>query len=90
MFSTLDKIFRYIEIFFLFFPKTSFDNPCKLSPMETICMKCQALFSGEDKKTIIYHLLNYSLKMGNVKLISTLNVKINNNELIYLILVMFV
>ena len=90
MFSTQDKIFRYIEIFFLFFLKTSFDNPCKLSPVETICMKCQALFSGEDKKTISYHLLNYSLKMGNVKLRSTLNLKINNNELIYLILVMFV
>ena len=43
MLSTLGKIFsrRYFEIFFLIFPK------------ETICMKCQILFSGKNKKNII-------------------------------------
>ena len=34
-----------LMIFFLtFFQKTAFDISCKLSPMETICMKCQILF----------------------------------------------
>ena len=33
-------------IFFLFFPETGFDIPCILSPLETICRKCQNLFSG--------------------------------------------
>ena len=37
--------------FFLFFPrKQVFDISCKLSPLETICMKCQNLFSGKNKK----------------------------------------
>ena len=30
--------------------KTGFDIPYKLSPMETICMKCLILFSGGGKK----------------------------------------
>ena len=30
--------------------KTEFDTLCKLSPLETICMKCQILFSGKNKK----------------------------------------
>ena len=30
---------------------------CKLSPQETIGMKCQSLFSGKNKKSIC-HLLN--------------------------------
>ena len=30
--------------------KTGFDISCKLSPLETICMKCQILFSGKIKK----------------------------------------
>ena len=29
-----------------------FDISCKLSPMETICMKCQVPFSGKNKKNI--------------------------------------
>ena len=33
--------------------KTDYDIPCKLSPLETICMNCQGLFSGENQKTII-------------------------------------
>ena len=35
-----------LVMFFLFFQKTGFDISCKLSPLETICMKCQILFSG--------------------------------------------
>ena len=33
--------------------KTGFDISCKLSPLETICMKYQILFSGKNKKNII-------------------------------------
>ena len=38
--------------FSYFSQKTGFDISCKLSPKETICMKCQTLFSGENKKNI--------------------------------------
>ena len=42
---------KHFEIFFLFFfQKTGFDISCKLSPVETICMKCQILFSRKIKK----------------------------------------
>ena len=44
---------RHFEIFFLFFlQKIGFDISCKLSPLETICMESQNLFSGENKKNI--------------------------------------
>ena len=48
--STLNKNFSrwHFEIFFLFFLENWFDILCKLSPMETICIKCQILFSGEN------------------------------------------
>ena len=39
-----------LVIFFLFFPENSFDISCKLSSLETICMKYQNLFSGKNKK----------------------------------------
>ena len=49
--STLDKIFsrQHFEICFLFSQESGFDISCKLS-QETICMKCQILFSGKNKK----------------------------------------
>ena len=52
--STLGKNFskRHFEIFFTFFPWAGFDISCKLSPMETICMKFQILFSGKKRKNI--------------------------------------
>ena len=57
MLSTMGKISskRHFEMFFLFFPeeKTIVDISCKLSPVETFCMKCQILFSGKNKKSII-------------------------------------
>ena len=46
---------QYYEIFFLFlffFQKTGFDISCKLSPLETICMKYQSLFSRKNMKNI--------------------------------------
>ena len=38
--------------FSYFSQKTGFDLSCKLSPLETICMKGQILFSEKDKKNI--------------------------------------
>ena len=44
--------FILFYLFFFFFQKTGFDISCKLSPVETICMKCQILFSGKNKKIL--------------------------------------
>ena len=50
--STLGKNFsRHFEIFFSK-KKIGFDISCKLSPLETICIKCQSLFSGEKIRKI--------------------------------------
>ena len=44
---------RQIDDVFLFvFQKTRFNIPCKWSPMEAICMKCQILLSGKNKKNV--------------------------------------
>ena len=40
-------------IFSYFSQKIGSDISSKLSPEETICMKCQSLFSGENKKHIL-------------------------------------
>ena len=48
---TADSILKY---FFLFSQKTVFDISCKLSPLETICMKRQIMFSRKNKKNIIH------------------------------------
>ena len=37
--------------------KTGFDRSYKLSSMETICMTCQILFSGKNKKKYFKMLL---------------------------------
>ena len=42
-------IFFFSIFFFFFFQKISFDMSCKLSPLETVCMKCQSLFSWTNK-----------------------------------------
>ena len=42
-----------MKYFSYFFQKTCFDISCKLSALETICMKCQNLFCGKSKKNII-------------------------------------
>ena len=54
--SVVDKNFSrpHTEIVFLFFPrKVWFDISCKLSPQETICMKCQILFLSKIEKIFI-------------------------------------
>ena len=44
------KIVSNAKYIFIFSHKIGFDISCKLSSMETICMKCQTLFSGKHKK----------------------------------------
>ena len=41
---------KCILFFFLFSQKTGYDILCSLSPIKTICMKCQSLFSGKIKR----------------------------------------
>ena len=41
------KYFSYVS------QKIGFSILCKLAPEETVCMKCQSLFSGKNKKNII-------------------------------------
>ena len=42
--TSADDILKY------FSQNVGFDISCRLSPQETICLKCQNLFSGENKK----------------------------------------
>ena len=39
-----------LKRFSYFSKKTSFDMSCKFSSKETICMECQSLFTGKNKK----------------------------------------
>ena len=43
----------FLNSFANFSQKTGFTISCKLSSMETICMKCQILSFGKNKKKII-------------------------------------
>ena len=47
--NSAEDILKYFPYFSR---KIGFDFSCKLSPKETICMKCQSLFSGKNKKNI--------------------------------------
>ena len=49
------------------FSWTGFDISCKLSPLETICLKCQNLFSGKKKKSPICCLLKFLPRVLSVK-----------------------
>ena len=44
------------SFFFFFLKKTGFDISCRLSPLETNCMKCEILHSGKNRKCIILSL----------------------------------
>ena len=53
-FIFLFYLFIYLFIYFFFLQKTGFDVSCKLSLLETICMKCQIMFSeGRNKNNNI-------------------------------------
>ena len=57
-----------LVIFSYFSQKTGFDISCKLSPLETICMKCQNLFFGKNKKNIsVCHLLKILPRVLSIK-----------------------
>ena len=57
-------------IFFLFFHENRLWHSCKLSPQETISMKCQSLFSGENKKNIPNcHLLKFLPSMLRITIV---------------------
>ena len=57
-----DDILKYFSDFS---QKKCFDISFKLSPLETICMECQILFSGKNKKNI--NLLSAELALRVVK-----------------------
>ena len=58
-----DDILNYCSYFS---HKAGFDISCKLSAMETFCMKCQNLFSGEN----VINLLSVELAKRVVKVMS--------------------
>ena len=45
-------------IFFNFFIEVGFDISCNLSSKETICMKCQTLFSGKKIRKIFQNFVS--------------------------------
>ena len=58
---------RYFEILFSYlFQNTGFDISCKLSHKETVCMKCQTLFS-EVEKNIKLLSVEFALSLVKVK-----------------------
>ena len=72
--------------FSYFSQKTGFDISCKLSPQETVCMKCQILFSGKNNKNISKcRLLKISPRVLSVKALS----KIAANNILNLLLLFF-
>ena len=59
--------------FFFFLQKIVIGISCKLSPKETICMKCQSLFLEKNKKTISKcHLLKFLPSLLSVQYSNTL------------------
>ena len=61
--------FIFIFFIFFFFQKIGFDISCKLPPKETICMKCQSIFSGEkkEKNTISLSSAEFAQRVIEVK-----------------------
>ena len=45
LYYSLGKFSKQNDIFLIFSQKIGFDISCKLSPLETVCMICQSLFS---------------------------------------------
>ena len=73
-----------MKYFSYFSWKTGFVISCKLSPMETICMKCCILFSVKNKKIII-NLSSAELAQRVVRVIKrkAKTPKVNHMYLIY-------
>ena len=85
------------EIFFLFSQKTGFDISCKLSPKETICMKCQNPVFWKNKKNIfvicrnspevvnsLHVAISVCLNTPNIWLLQLLAIFILKSEQVYL------
>ena len=67
--SKQDLTFHANCLLTYFSKKIRFDISCKLSPQETICIKCQMLFSGKNYKNISKcHLLKFLPSMPSVKM----------------------
>ena len=64
----MDDIFLSFFLYF-FFQKIGFDISCKLSPKETICMKCQSIFLK-----IIRKIFQNVVRLPTFCLLSILNV----------------
>ena len=64
-FRVLFVCFCFVLGFFL--QKIGFDILCKLSSKETVCVKCQSLFSGRKKKNISKCLLKFFYQHARVK-----------------------
>ena len=59
---------RQNDGFFLFSQKIGFDISSKLSPKDSICMKCERIYFGQNKKNISnFRLLNILPSMLSVK-----------------------
>ena len=52
-----NTFFFFFFFFFLFFPGNKIGISCKLSPIETVCMKCQILLAGKNEKNIIKYIV---------------------------------
>ena len=62
--------------YFSYFPqKIGFGISCKLSPRETICLKCQNLFSGKSKKNIILCVCRIAHRMVTVNVLFKCSIK---------------
>ena len=62
-----DDILEYFPYFFT--KKIGLGTSCKLSPKETICMKCQILFSRKNKKNIMrLSSAEFAHSMGSVNI----------------------
>ena len=56
------------DIFLTYYTKKGYDILCKLSPKETVCMKCQSLISSKNKRNISNcRLLKFLHSMLSVK-----------------------
>ena len=63
-------------MFSYFSYKIGFDNSCKLSPKETICMKCQILFYRKNKKNINFLFAESAHSLVSVKLFMVVSVNL--------------
>ena len=59
---------------FLIFPANRIYISCKLSLLETICMKCQILFPGEKRRKLFQNVISWNLMFSTLWAISEDNI----------------